>query len=356
MIRRVPVILAKELLDQQLRYCQLLNLKKIYTSPDFLEKVGLRVMIHPERLAKKGTDGLAFLEMLAQKLQGPLVETLACPQCRSALSFVEDGLTCRSCEASVELLDHCVRFLPSSASCRGPLASPEGRHMQDHYSKNERARRWLKWISSEFFPDRRWRRVREHIMTLRPLLILGSGVSHYEGAVHLDIEAFPGVEVVADGAALPFQSSVFAAVICEVVLEHVADPQRVVAEIERVLRPGGRAFFLLPFLFPFHGHPSDYSRWTRTGLATLFSKFAHHEVGIHGGPSTALVNILSDYAYVFTGLTFPKGYFWIKGAATAALMPLKFLDLWVNRLPESHRLAGTFFIEVIKEPSDVQHQ
>ncbi|TVQ12219.1 MAG: 3-demethylubiquinone-9 3-O-methyltransferase [Leptolyngbya sp. DLM2.Bin27] len=39
--------------------------------------------------------------------------------------------------------------------------------------------------------------------------------------------------------ALPFESAAFDVVVCVDVLEHVADPQRAVAEVSRVLRPGG---------------------------------------------------------------------------------------------------------------------
>jgi 2-polyprenyl-6-hydroxyphenyl methylase / 3-demethylubiquinone-9 3-methyltransferase len=39
--------------------------------------------------------------------------------------------------------------------------------------------------------------------------------------------------------ALPFETATFDVVVCVDVLEHVADPQRAVAEISRVLRPGG---------------------------------------------------------------------------------------------------------------------
>jgi SAM-dependent methyltransferase len=46
--------------------------------------------------------------------------------------------------------------------------------------------------------------------------------------------------VVADGHHLPFHESAFDGVLADRVLQHVADPERVLDEMLRVLRPGGR--------------------------------------------------------------------------------------------------------------------
>ena len=56
----------------------------------------------------------------------------------------------------------------------------------------------------------------------------------------LDIAPGPGIDVVADGARLPFPSRSFGVVICAEVLEHTASWRQVVAECARVLHRGGR--------------------------------------------------------------------------------------------------------------------
>lgn len=73
-------------------------------------------------------------------------------------------------------------------------------------------------------------------------------------------------DVFADAATLPFPDQSLEGVTCLEVLEHVRDPGAVVAEIARVLRPGGRAWISMPFLYPVHDAPHDYQRYTADGI------------------------------------------------------------------------------------------
>jgi ubiquinone/menaquinone biosynthesis C-methylase UbiE len=54
---------------------------------------------------------------------------------------------------------------------------------------------------------------------------------------------------VADGQRLPFADASFDRIICTETLEHVADAQRALRELARVLRPGGRVAVSVPHLF-----------------------------------------------------------------------------------------------------------
>lgn len=73
-------------------------------------------------------------------------------------------------------------------------------------------------------------------------------------------------EVFADGACLPFAPASFDTVLLLEVLEHVVDAEGVLAEISRVLRPGGALLISMPFLYPLHDAPHDYRRYTAPGL------------------------------------------------------------------------------------------
>lgn len=69
----------------------------------------------------------------------------------------------------------------------------------------------------------------------------------------------------ADAARLPLPSASVDAVVCLETLEHVNDFERSLAEIARVLKPGGRAFLSMPFLYPVHDAPFDHTRLTEHG-------------------------------------------------------------------------------------------
>ena len=63
--------------------------------------------------------------------------------------------------------------------------------------------------------------------------------------VSVDLDPTQGM-VAADITALPFDDATFHVVLCSHVLEHVEDEQRALAEIRRVLRPGGWAALMVP--------------------------------------------------------------------------------------------------------------
>ena len=75
-----------------------------------------------------------------------------------------------------------------------------------------------------------------------------------------------------DGLSLPFESSSFDTVLSSQVLEHVPEPGQFVAEISRVLKPGGRLILTAPHIWGIHEEPHDYFRFTPFGLAHLARK------------------------------------------------------------------------------------
>lgn len=72
------------------------------------------------------------------------------------------------------------------------------------------------------------------------------GVDVSAPAIALAQEAGLNAQVIDDAATLPFADSSFDAAVCVEVLEHVFEPQRAVAEIARVLRPGGLLIISVP--------------------------------------------------------------------------------------------------------------
>ncbi len=76
---------------------------------------------------------------------------------------------------------------------------------------------------------------------------------------------------VCDLTAIPVEDARFDRVVCNQVLEHVPDPNAVLAELARVTKDGGRVICTCPFFYPQHMTPHDYYRYTDHSLRLLFS-------------------------------------------------------------------------------------
>ena len=90
----------------------------------------------------------------------------------------------------------------------------------------------------------------------------------------LYVEVYPSLAadvVVAPDCRYPFISESFDGIGCFAVLEHVTKPWEVVAEMHRMLKPGGKVYICWPFLQPVHGYPSHYYNATRQGVELMFS-------------------------------------------------------------------------------------
>ena len=80
------------------------------------------------------------------------------------------------------------------------------------------------------------------------------------------------VDVLGDIGALPFPAGVFDAVVNIQVLEHLREPGAGIAEMARVLKPGGQLILTTVQCWEIHQHPNDFFRFTRYGLEYLFDK------------------------------------------------------------------------------------
>lgn len=91
------------------------------------------------------------------------------------------------------------------------------------------------------------------------------------------------LDTLADLNALPFRDGAFDAALNIVTLEHVTQPARVLGEIARVLRPGGRLLLVVPQDWEVHQSPHDYFRYTRHGVRHLLEQAGFTEIEVRAG-------------------------------------------------------------------------
>lgn len=72
---------------------------------------------------------------------------------------------------------------------------------------------------------------------------------------------------------LGFADDEFDVAVCVSVLEHVPQPLQAIAELHRVLKPGGLIWVQLPFCYPYHESPRDYWRVSPDGLRLWMQHF-----------------------------------------------------------------------------------
>lgn len=181
----------------------------------------------------------------------------------------------------------------------------------------------------------------EQLRTAGPWIDLGAGGRKLRGdVVRVDRDFGQPVEVLADAHRLPFRAAALAAVVTTGTLEHLIDPDRVLAEIRAALRPGGLLYVEVPFLQGYHADPDDYWRFTENGLRVLLARngFEVGDSGAHMGPFSAVSWILSE---VLASL-FGNGVLRRPGlmASRCVVWPIKFLDYAAMGLPGSRRIAS----------------
>ena len=157
--------------------------------------------------------------------------------------------------------------------------------------------------------------------------------------VGIDIYVSPNVDIVCDAHYLPFLAETFDGVWIQAVLEHVVEPIKVVAELERVLKPGGLVYAETPFMQQVHEGAYDFTRYTVTGHRYLFRSFEAIRFGGNHGAEVAMAWSIKYLTWaVFRSRSFAR----IIGLAAGILLrPLKFLTSERSLFDSS---SGVYFL------------
>ncbi|HEX7880971.1 MAG TPA: methyltransferase domain-containing protein [Candidatus Eisenbacteria bacterium] len=285
------------------------------------------------------------VDFRAARLEG----LLACPDCRTDLPG--QPTACPTCgrrftvEAGIPVMHP-----------KGSASADSGRQFfVDDPGRMDQLRRKAPWLARMLeLPDftspsgalpkcREWHRA--HVIDGMPgqrVLNLGSGVHKQylnPGLINFDIAAHDNVDVVGDGEHLPFRDGVFDGVVLDAVIEHLARPARVVAEVKRVLKPGGTVLAQVPFLYPFHAAPHDYQRYTPAGLGMLFEEFDVLETGTDRRPGRAVLEVVSAWAAGFSdNRTVSYALRWL---TAWVWLPIKWLDPWLGKKSRGEYVAAS---------------
>jgi SAM-dependent methyltransferase len=281
-------------------------------------------------------------------LQSKVTSGLVCPACYAELWTTPDALTCKSCSAIYPVR----KGIPFFAEPPARESFDASFHEEAYAGTSTRARLYnslKQLITSEYSPHDTLNSFLASMPQDSVIVEFGSGARRIRPDVlNIDLFPMPNVDLVADIERTPVLSNSVDCVILDSVIEHVPNPAAVVDEVLRVLRPGGKLLCINPFLFPYHGYPAHYCNFTKDGIEQLLRRFGSVEVQTHQGPTSAIVNILSEYVGVVVGRENRTRYMVAKGAILTLTFPLKFIDKLLVDRPESHRIASMLSTIAIK--------
>ena len=222
---------------------------------------------------------------------------------------------------------------PLRAVCRARLDPPHPT-WQSRESRNRAA---------EFVKQERLRSPRGIILNL------GSGVRRFfQKTLNLDLFSVEGVDIQTDVLHLPIKNESVEAIVCTGVLEHVRDPHLAVLEICRVLKPGGRCYFEVPFMQTFHASPGDFCRWTAAGLQHVLRPLRILESQVIAGPASALAWIFQEtMAMVFSLRSDILYRIGLRVFGYLAL-PISWMDIVLEGHPMARQAASGFSVLAVK--------
>ena len=154
---------------------------------------------------------------------------------------------------------------------------------------------------------------------------------------------FTNVHIVADIVNLPFKDNSVDVIINEAVLEHDKNPQALVKEMYRVLKPGGLIYITTVFVASFHSSPNDYYRWSKQGLRELLSDFKEQEVDIICGPTSAMLSVFNEWLAIILSFGLRHLHQVLLIIFTIITSPLKIIDYLIYKFPGSQNIAYGFY-------------
>lgn len=292
---------------------------------------------------------------------------LACPACHAPLRQTTSGLDCTACTLTYPITNGVpVLLTPASeATIAGFRSDAENVQLRQTVGRSP----WLLKLTDAIRPPHPFwymRRKASHAQRVAftriaeangkredaVFLDVGSGIlgglnasglSNYvrDHIVPIEIAPTAGIGIVGDAHFLPFADGSVDGMLIQGVLEHVLNPEQIVAEIRRVLRPGAPVFSEVPFIQHYHLDPVDFRRWTHYGFAHLFGDFDEVSHGVCAGPAAALTDMLTEFpALVFSS---PVLYWGAKVVTGWIFSPLQLLDAFWAGSPRAHVMAAAVY-------------
>ena len=280
---------------------------------------------------------------------------VVCPICKSDLVQSAETVACQntSCGATFRFVGQSIVLADETTA---PVSFDAKWNDLNKSKAKSYANRYLPTLDFNVVPDSTKEFLTQEILKLakRPVVV-NIGGKHPTSItgdicarddiddIECDLAYRPRTRLLANPEQLPFADNSADAVLMDAILEHVANPQDVVAEAWRVLKPNGIVYSDTPFMVQVHGGAFDYTRFSKQGHRWMFRNFKELKAGASSGPGAALAFAFQSFLLSFTAST--KARYAAKTFARLTVFWLKYFDRHLAQKPQALDAAqGLYFM------------
>lgn len=277
---------------------------------------------------------------------------LRCTACKGeALTSIKESLICKDCGQKFDIRDNKLLFVKVDEG----VVSDGLDRIKYFFKKYHKFYNFLVEVISPVYPSANihTRMIVKNEIAGKGItaINLGSGYSNMSDHLYnVDLLPYPPVDVVCDIENLPFKDNSIDYIINSAVLEHVPYPAKAIAEIHRVLKPGGKLYCFIPFIQGFHASPYDFQRYTIEGMKIQFAAFDIQKI-YSTGPTSGMLWILQEWIAMILSFGIKPLHTFTHILIMALTWPLKFLDIIFDHHPMAKNIASGFSVECVKRDS-----
>jgi SAM-dependent methyltransferase len=274
-------------------------------------------------------------------------KALCCPECKTSLDSL--SIYCDTCKKSYRKYEGKLIFDETWFQ-----VAPAKRDWLN--SLKEQFKRKLTWIYpiivdvlspvAPTFSPRKY--LPKELLSNGLIANLGCGTTSFgKKILNLDLGAYQNVDIVASIDNLPFKNESLDGIINVAVLEHVSNPEKVVAEFQRVLKPNGLIICFIPFIQGIHASPYDFQRYTPEGIRILFKNY-HIQFINSVGPTSGFLWIFQEWLALTLSFGIRPLYKTLV-PITWILSPIKYLDYLLQYHPMAANISSGYYFLAMKK-------
>jgi len=166
----------------------------------------------------------------------------------------------------------------------------------------------------------------------------------FSRVINIDLIPYKNVHLVSNAETLALKDECADVLFIIALLEIVEEPDTVISEIYRVLKPGGIVVATTPFMQSYHPDPVDTHRFTIHGTQRLFRNFGIEEIMPTRGVFGSFLCLMKDYMAIF--LSFNSIFLWkvLNIVIPWILFPLKYIDRIMPAYQKAEYVVSSFTI------------